>query len=178
MAGLRAVQLRERDLPARELLRLAQDVRTVTGPASVPLLINDRIDLVLALNLAGVHLRANSLPVSVARRLLGPQRLLGVSTHSVEEASRAGEDGADYVVFGPVFETPSKRLFGKPLGIRNLADASRQTSVPVLAIGGVTAERVREIREAGAYGVAVVTAILTREDVVAATQELLAALCE
>jgi len=175
-AGVPAIQLRDRDLSTRELLALAQAIRAVADPASVPLLINDRIDFALAMNLAGVHLRANSVPVAVARRLLGPQRLIGASTHSVEEAIRAGRDGADYIVYGPVFETPSKRSYGKPLGLQALADVCRRTPVPVLAIGGVTRERVREIRDAGAHGIAVVGAILGRENVVAATQDLLAAI--
>ncbi len=166
------MQLRERDLPTRELLTLAQDVRAVTEVSAVPLMINDRIDLVLALNLAGVHLRANSLPVSVTRRALGPGRIIGVSAHAVDEAARAGDEGADYVVFGPIFDTPSKRAFGSPLGLERLADACRRTRVPVLAIGGITSGRVREIRDAGAHGVAVVGAILTRDDVGTATREL------
>jgi thiamine-phosphate pyrophosphorylase len=174
--GVQAVQLRERDLPVRELLVLAQEVRAVTAPRSVPLIVNDRVDLAIALDLDGVHLRANSLPVPVARRLVGASRFVGISTHSVEEVRQANRDGADYVVFGPVFDTPSKRSFGPPLGLEALAEACRQSAIPVFAIGGVTGARVRDVRRAGAHGVAVIGAILDRADVAAATREVLASL--
>lgn len=177
-AGIPALQLRERDLPTRELCTLAREIDALTRPRRVPLLINDRVDLALALDLTGVHLRANGLPVDAARRLLGPDRLVGLSTHSIGEAARAGRDGADYVVFGPVFDTPSKRVFGDPLGLDALAAACRESSVPVFAIGGVTSARVPDVRRAGAHGVAVIGAVLARPGVAAATRELLSALDE
>ena len=174
--GASAIQLRERDLTTAELVSLSREIQAVTAPRSVSLLVNDRVDLVLALNLTGVHLRANSLPVTVARRLLGPDRMVGASTHSVDEVRQANKDGADYLVFGPIFDTVTKRSFGAPLGLDALADACRRSTVPVFAIGGVTSSRVRDVRRAGAHGVAVIGAVLTRDDVAAATQELLASL--
>jgi thiamine-phosphate pyrophosphorylase len=174
--GVPAIQLRERDLPTSELLSLAATVQSNTTPHAIPLIVNDRVDLVMALNLNGVHLRANSLPVSAARRLVGTHRFVGLSTHSVEEVQQANEDGADYVVFGPIFETPSKQPFGPPLGLDTLADACRRSAVPVFAIGGITRARVCDVRRAGAHGVAVIGAVLTRDDVAEATRELLAAL--
>ncbi len=170
-AGVPAIQLRERDLSTAELLALAQDIHAMTMARDIPLIINDRIDLALALDLAGVHLRSNSLPLPIARRLLGPHRLIGISTHSVEEVRRANHDGADYIVFGPIFDTPSKRSFGPALGLEQLAEACRQSTVPIFAIGGITCERVRDVRRAGAHGVAVIGALLTREDVGAAVRE-------
>ena len=116
-AGVPAIQLRERDLPTRELLSLTQQIRAMTRDRAVPLIVNDRVDMAVALDLDGVHLRASSLPVSAARRVVGKHRLIGVSTHSVEDVRQAGHDGADYVVLGPIFETPSKREFGEPLGL-------------------------------------------------------------
>lgn len=175
-AGLPAVQLRERDLPTGDLLALARTIHDITKPRDVPLLINDRVDLALALDLDGVHLRANSLPVSVARRLLGDHRLLGVSTHSLDEVRRANGDGADYVIVGPVFDTPSKRAFGMPLGLERLAEVCRSSSIPVFAIGGITRERIAEVRRAGAYGAAMIGAILGRRDVGTAAAEMLEAL--
>lgn len=175
-AGLPAVQLRERDLPTGDLLALARTIHDITNPLGVPLLINDRVDLALALDLDGVHLRANSLPVSVARRLLGDHRLLGVSTHSLDEVRRANGDGADYVIVGPVFDTPSKRAFGMPLGLERLAEVCRSSSIPVFAIGGITRERIAEVRHAGAYGAAMIGAILGRLDVGTAAAEMLEAL--
>jgi thiamine-phosphate pyrophosphorylase len=175
-AGLPAVQLRERDLSTRELLSLAQEVRSITSSHAVPLIVNDRADLTMALDLQGVHLRSDSLPPLPVRQLIGPRRLIGVSTHSVEDVRRADRSGADYVLFGPIFETPSKRSFGPPLGLTLLADACRQSSIPVLAIGGITCQRVRDVRLAGAYGVAVIGALLTRDDVGEAVREFTRAL--
>ena len=175
-AGLSAVQLRERDLSARELLPLAQEIRWITAPRAVPLIVNDRVDLMMALNLDGVHLRSDSLPPLPVRQLIGPRRLIGVSTHSVEDVRRANQGGADYVVFGPIFETPSKRPFGPPLGLHLLADACRRSPIPVLAIGGITCERVRDVRRAGAHGVAVIGALLSRDDIGEAVREFRQAL--
>ena len=176
MAGVPAMQLRERDLPTGELLPLAQEIHSLTVPRSVPLILNDRVDLVLALNLDGVHIRANSLPVSVARRPIGPNRLIGVSTHSVEAVQQANHDGADYIIFGPIFDTPSKRSFGTPLGLDVLADVCRNSMVPIFAIGGITSERVRDVRRAGAHGVAVIGALLTSVDISSAIREFNTAL--
>lgn len=172
-AGVHAVQLRERDLSSRELLRLAQEVQRLTTAAGAQLLINDRADVAMTLDGVGVHLRANSLPVAATRKLLGGQRLIGVSTHSVEEVARAESEGADYIVLGPIYETPSKMVYGAPLGVRALEEACRRVRVPVIGIGGVTAARVEEMQRAGAFGVAVVTAVLGADDVERATHELL-----
>ena len=172
-AAAPAVQLRERDLSARELVTLAREVQAVTASRRSHLLINDRIDVALALEGVGVNLRSNSLPVSVARQLLGARRLLGTSVHAVEEAVQAESQGADYVILGPIYETPSKQMFGPPLGIHTLEKACRLVRIPIVGIGGVTAARACEMRRAGAFGVAVITAILGVADVESATRELL-----
>jgi thiamine-phosphate pyrophosphorylase len=172
-AGVCAVQLRERDLSSRALFRLAQEVRQLTTASEAQLLINDRVDVAMTLDGVGVHLRANSLPVATARKILGGQRLIGISTHSVEEVVRAEAEGADYVVLGPIYETPSKTIYGASLGVRTLEEACRLVRVPIIGIGGVTATRVEEIRRAGAFGVAVVTAVLGAVEVERATRELL-----
>jgi len=175
-AGLPAVQLRERDLSTSELLLLAQEIRSITSRRAVPLIINDRVDLMLALNLDGVHLRANSLPISAVRRLAGADRLIGISTHSLAEVQEANGEGADYVVFGPIFDTPSKRQFGSPVGLEQLAEVCSRSAVPVFAIGGVTRAFVPDVLRAGAHGVAVIGSILDRDDAAAATRELVDAL--
>jgi len=174
-AGPLAIQLREPDLDTGELLALAEEVLPPAHARRIPVLINDRVDVALATEAAGVHLRANSLPVSVARKLLGADRLVGASTHSPEEARRAEAEGADFVVLGPVYDTPSKRRYGTPIGVRAVEAACRRCRIPVFAIGGITAVRVREVRRAGAGGVAVVSAILTADDVARATRDLLEA---
>jgi thiamine-phosphate pyrophosphorylase len=171
--GTPAIQLRERDMSAKDLLALARVIQSVTVRRGGQLLINDRIDIALSLEGAGVHLRSNSLPVSVARRLLGKQRLLGVSAHSVEEAVAAEAQGADYVILGPVYDTPSKQAYGPPLGLSQVEEACRRVRIPIIGIGGITAARAREVRGAGAYGVAVITAILGAADVEAATRAMM-----
>jgi thiamine-phosphate pyrophosphorylase len=172
-AGITAIQLRERDLSTRELVTLAREVQNITASCRSQLLINDRIDVALAMEGVGVHLRSDSLPLSVARRLLGPGNLLGMSVHSVEEALLAQTQGADYIVLGPIYETPSKQMFGPPLGIHTLEKACTLVRIPIIGIGGVTAARAREMRHAGAFGAAVITAILGADDIESATRELL-----
>ena len=172
-AGTSAIQLRERDLSARELVTLAREVQAVTAFSKSQLLINDRVDVALALEGVGVHLRSNSLPLPVARQMLGAQRLLGISVHAVEEAVQAEAAGADYIVLGPIYETPSKQTFGPPLGIHTLEEACKLVRIPIIGIGGVTAARAREMRGAGAFGAAVITAIFGADDVESAMRELL-----
>ena len=172
-AGSPAIQLRERDLSARELVMLTREVQAVAASARSQILLNDRIDVALALEGVGVHLRSNSLPVPVARQLLGPRRLLGMSVHAVEEAVQAESQGADYIVLGPIYETPSKQTFGPPLGIHTLEKACRLVRIPIMGIGGVTAVRAREMRRAGAFGAAVIAAILGADDIESTTRELL-----
>jgi len=168
-AGLPAVQLREKDLPGRPLLALAERLRAATARAGALLFVNDRIDVALAAVADGVQLGTGSVPVEVARRLLPAGALVGVSTHAPGEAAA----GADFALFGPVWETPSK---AGAQGEARLQEAVRAAAIPVLAIGGVTAARVPAVRAAGAAGVAVIRAILAAPDPGAATRALLAAL--
>lgn len=173
--GPPVIQLRERDLSAKDLMALAREVQRVAEQCGSQFVVNDRIDVALALDKAGVHLRSNSLPGSVARRLLGQGRLLGISAHSVDEAVQAESQGADYVVLGPVYDTPSKQAFGPPVGLHCVEEACRRVRIPIIGIGGVTAARARDLRHAGAFGVAVITAILRAADIEAAVQALLEA---
>ena len=170
--GLGAVQLREKDLSARDLHDLGVSLQKTLDPHQVPLLINDRIDVALALDAAGVHLAGHSLPTRSARRVLGPDKLLGVSTHSLEAAREAAEEGADFVVFGPVFPTPSKLAFGPPQGLPRLAEVVRDVPVPVIGIGGITPANVPQVMQTGAHGVAMIRAVLAAPDPCAAAQEL------
>ena len=153
--GVRAVQVRERDLATRDLLALSQELCVSVRARGVRVMINDRLDLVLALGADGVHLRADSLPVAAARRLLGADRLIGVSAHSADDVARAESDGADFAVLGPVYETPSKREYGPPIGLRALEEAGRRCQIPVFAIGGMTVARVEDVRKAGASPAAI-----------------------
>ena len=175
IAGVRAVQLREPDLPTRPLLDLAKTLRDVTARHQAKLLINDRIDVALAVQADGVHLRASSMPVAVARRLMGPNRVVGLSTHSIDDVTQAEKDGADFVVLGPVYDTPSKRVYGAPIGLAVIKEATTRCRLPVFAIGGVTRARMEELRRAGAAGAAVISAVLSDASVGEAVRHLLAA---
>ena len=172
-AGTRLIQIREKDLPTRDLYQMAKTLRPLFSTHHAQWLINDRVDLVLALNASGVHLRATSLPTVVARQLLGSERLIGVSTHSREEVLRAESEGADFVILGPVFDTPSKRRYGQPIGPKTFEHACRSARIPVYAIGGITPERVIELRERGAYGVAIISSILQAPDIPGMTRRFL-----
>ncbi len=175
-AGVRLIQLRERDLDTRSLLTLAAEVLTISRSYNALLLINDRVDVAKAIGADGVHLRANSLPISVARRILGPKALIGASAHNSQEVMTAEAQGADFIVFGPVYDTPSKRDFGPPLGVQGLEQVRGICHKPLYAIGGLTPERVAEVREAGAYGVAVIASILESTSVSNSTRQFLTAL--
>lgn len=167
-AGLPAVQLRDKDLPGRPLLALAERLRAATARTGALLFVNDRVDVAIAVGADGVHLGHGALPAAVARRLLPTSARVGVSIHAPGEAT----GDADFAFFGPVWDTPGKTAAGPA----RLAEAVAAASVPVLAIGGVTAERVPAARAAGAAGVAVIRAILAADDPAAATRALVAAL--
>ena len=173
-AGLPAVQVREKDLNTRALLTLTHSIQQEAG-RSTHVFVNDRIDIVLALGLGGVHLRTDSLPVRAARRLLGSGPLIGISTHGAEEVRRAEADGADFAVLGPIYDTPSKRPFGEPIGLGPLQEAAQHSRLLIFAIGGIMLDRVREVRSAGASGIGVITAILAAESPGQATAALLSA---
>jgi thiamine-phosphate pyrophosphorylase len=162
--GVKAVQLREKDLSGKALFELAEKTRRLCDRYQALLLINDRIDVALAVDAAGVQLTGVSLPVDVARGLLGPQKLLGASTHSLEEARRAQKDGADFILFGPVYFTPSKAAFGAPQGLQALKKILENVVIPVYAIGGIKAEHIAELRSLGVRGVALISAIIGAAD--------------
>lgn len=171
--GLRAVQLREKDLTAGQLFELAWELRRITREFGARLLINDRIDVALAVAADGVHLGKAGLPVVEARRILGSARLIGYSAHSVDEAVRAQRDGADFVTLGPVYHTPSKALYGQPLGLHALTEAAGVVTIPVFALGGVKQSSVAEVLSAGAQGVALISAIMAAPDPTLETESLL-----
>lgn len=173
--GVGAVQLREKDMSGRALSELAAVLLRLCRRHGVPLLINDRIDVALAVGADGIHLPADSFPVAEARRLLGPRRLIAVSTHSEEEVADAYGAGADFAVFGPVFSTPSKSRYGPPLGLDRLRTATARAPIPVFAIGGVTPERAPYIRDAGAFGVAAISSLLSARHPAEVAQSIAAA---
>ena len=153
------LQLREKDLSMRALFQLAAAISKWTKSFHVPFLINDRVDVVMATQADGVHLRESSLPVQKARECLGPNRLIGASVHSVKDAVAREQEGADFVVLGPIYDTPSKRVYGSPVGLSILQEATQMCRIPIFAIGGIQLSCVEEIQKTGAYGVAVISSI-------------------
>ena len=175
-AGLRAVQLREKDLEARDLLTLADTLREATQRHGARLIVNDRADVALAASADGVQRTHSSLPVSALRGFTPPGFLVGASVHSEAEARDAAAQGADFIVFGPVYDTASKRRYGPPQGLAALEAVTHAVNRPVLAVGGLTPERVPEVLAAGAAGVAVIGAIYAAARPADATKAFLDAL--
>ncbi|MBD0326667.1 MAG: thiamine phosphate synthase [Pyrinomonadaceae bacterium] len=149
------VQLREKNLSARVLFQLATQAAEITRGTKTRLLVNDRPDIARAARADGVHLTTRSLSVEVVRRAFGSSFLIGVSTHTLAEALAAHEGGADFAVFGPIFETPSKEVYGPPVGLEKLREASDAVKpFPLLALGGITRENTALVLRAGASGIA------------------------
>lgn len=165
LGGARLIQLREKDLSARELLGLAKAVKEKAETYGARLLINDRADIALIAGADGVHITSSGYAPFEARKLLGDKALIGVSTHSIDEARRAEEEGADFVTFGPVYFTPSKASYGEPLGIERLHEAAGAIKIPVFALGGVTKERIKEVISNDAFGVAAISAVFGSSDI-------------
>lgn len=174
--GVQAIQLREKDLSGKALFEVAQKVQRLCERYQASLFINDRIDVALAVDAAGVQLSKHSLPALTARTLLGPNKLIGVSTHSAEEAQAAELSGADFVLFGPVYFTPSKASYGAPQGLTALQKTLAKTSLPVYAIGGIKAENIAAVGKTTVHGVALISAILSAADPKQAAKTILAAL--
>ena len=168
--GVRAVQLREKDLSTAELYDLAWEMRALTSRYDARLLINERIDVALAVEADGVQLGVNSLPVTAARRI-APDLLIGYSSHGVGEAAAALAKGADFVTFGPVFPTPSKAAYGEPVGLGELGRVCRQAVGDlVFALGGVKQSNLHQVTTAGCYRVALISDILAAPDPAAAAE--------
>ena len=175
-AGLPALQVREKDLGAADLAFLCRRLLKPVQDVGATLIVNDRVDVAFAVGAPAVQRTETSLPVDDIRRIGGKGLRIGASVHSLEDAVEAELKGADWVTFGPVYETASKRPFGPPQGVERLAVVAQRLHIPVIAIGGITPERVREVRAAGARGVAVISAILAAQSPADATRRFLTAL--
>jgi thiamine-phosphate pyrophosphorylase len=174
-AGVDMVQIREKDLPDRDLLRISRSVVEGSAGTGTEIFLNSRFDIALSAGADGVHLPASGLSVSRVRRAVGDRLRIGVSTHSVREVVEAGREGADFVTFGPVFETPSKAPYGPPQGLERLREAVERAAVPVLAIGGIKPESSGEIFRIPVGGIAVISAIACAGDRRAAVEAFRAA---
>jgi thiamine-phosphate pyrophosphorylase len=175
-AGLPAVQLREKDLPALEVLDLARKLRDVTRPRGARLIVNERVDVALAAGADGVQRTETSLAIADLRAIAAGRLKVGASVHALDQARDAEAAGADWIVFGPVYDTPSKRAYGPPQGLAKLAAVVKAVRTPVIAIGGITPARVADVRATGASGIAVISAILAAPSPAAATRQFLDAL--
>ena len=179
-AGIDWIQIREQDLSARELLVVTRESVKVAAAAqranATRIIVNDRLDVAVAASAGGVHLGEASLPVAAVNAWRRENELteksshdflIGASCHSVDAVRAAERDGADYVIFGPVFSTPSKKQFGTPQGINRLAEASKPVGIPVLAIGGITEENAQQCFDAGAAGIAAIRMFSEARDLAA-----------
>ncbi len=159
-ARVSLIQLREKKLSARALYELTKSAASLTAKSSTRLLVNDRADIARAAGADGVHLTTNSLETEIVRRTFGKDFLIGVSTHSLAEARAARDGGADFAVFGPIFPTPSKDIYGEPVGLEALSVASLALKTfPLIALGGVTQGNAASALNAGARGVAAIRAL-------------------
>ncbi|MDY0189539.1 MAG: thiamine phosphate synthase [Desulfuromonas sp.] len=172
--GVTALQLREKDLPAAQLFDLGCQLRQLTRRYNAKLLVNDRIDIALAIEADGVHLTEQSLSISQARHLLGRDKLIAQSTHNLASAIHASQQGADFITFSPIYYTASKAKYGAPQGLEQLKHICQQIHLPVFALGGITPQRTSTVMDAGAAGVALISAIISQADPCSAAQNFIA----
>jgi len=169
--GADVIQFRQKIGAIRDILVNARDTARVCHAAGVPLLVDDRIDIALAVGAQGVHLGQTDMPLADARAILGPEAIIGITAPSINEAQKALEGGADYIGFGPVFPTRSKANPASVKGLEGVLQMANAVDIPLIGIAGITALRAPDILRAGAYGVAVMTAISTATDPARATRE-------
>jgi len=171
--GVSAVQLREKDLETRAFYEAGLKIRDLLHSSGVPLIVNDRIDLALALDADGVHLGQEDMPITVARKILGPNRIIGISVNAPDQIDEESASMANYLAVSPVFFTATKSDITQPWGLEGVRKARSMTDLPLIAIGSIKKENTREVIAAGADCVAVVTAIVSADDPEQATRELL-----
>lgn len=165
-AGIKVIQYREKDKSSKEMYEECLAIRKLTQEAEVTFIVNDRLDLALAVDADGLHLGQDDLPIEIARNLLGPEKILGLSTHSQEEAIKAEESGiVDYIGVGPIFDTETKKDAGKGLGLAYLEYVSQNIKLPFVAIGGIKESNVQAVVNSGARMVAIVSDIVSAEDI-------------
>ena len=171
LGGCSVVQLREKECDTKEFFQLAKGIKQVTDKYNIPLIINDRIDIMLAVDAAGVHLGQEDMPVKEARRIIGENKIIGVSAHNLEEAKKAWEEGADYLGVGAIFGTKTKKNT-VDTSIETLKEICHTVKIPVVAIGGIGLSNIYQLNGSGISGVAVVSAIMAAENVKEVAAEL------
>lgn len=171
LGGVSIVQLREKDCSSLEFYNLAKEVKIITDKYDVPLIINDRIDIAQAINASGVHLGQSDIPCSIARKILPKDMIIGVSAHNLEEGLKAVKDGADYLGCGAVFSTSTKKDVTL-LSYEGLKEITSHINIPIVAIGGINENNIMNLKGSGIDGIAVVSAILGKDEVKKASEEL------
>lgn len=174
--GVTAVQIREKDLTTRDFCDLAMGIKKVTDYYKVPLFINDRIDIAQAVNATGVHLGQSDMELKTARKILGENKLIGISAENLAQAMQAEKDGADYIGVGAVFYTSTKNDINKPIELNGLKTICDKIKIPKIAIGGINLANIKDIFSSGANGAAVISAILGEKNIKEASKKLLNAL--
>ena len=162
--GVSCVQLREKCGSTRMFMEEARAIKGVLAAKKIPLIINDRVDVALAVGASGVHLGQSDMPIADARRLLPSGSIIGISVESLEDAVRAEGEGADYIGVSPVFSTPTKRDTAPPLGLSGVRRIREAVGIPIVGIGGISSANGRDVIDAGAHGIAVVSAIVSADD--------------
>lgn len=162
--GATVIQMREKHASTREMVEMGRALRQITRDAGAPLIINDRIDVALALDADGVHLGQDDMRATDARRLLGPKQIIGVSADTIEDARAAEAVGATYLGVGDVYGTPAKADAGEVIGVERVREVAHAVSIPIIGIGGITAENAGPVIDAGAVGVAVISAVVGAAD--------------
>jgi len=170
--GITCVQLREKSLGTRAFIDEALSIRALLKTRSIPLIINDRIDVALAVEADGVHLGQQDMPIGLARKIGGDSLIIGISVESIDDAERAEREGADYIGISPVFATPTKTDTGPPLGLHGVTEIRRRVDIPLVGIGGISHANGASVIAAGADGIAVVSAIVSAADPGAAARQL------
>ncbi|MBK1812700.1 thiamine phosphate synthase [Clostridium sp. YIM B02505] len=169
--GATVVQLREKDITTSDFYKVALKVKEVTSSYGVPLIINDRIDIALAVDAEGIHVGQSDMPCEIVRKIVGQDKIVGVSTSTIEEAKKAEKDGADYIGVGAIFPTISKDD-AKSVSIELLKAIKESISIPVVAIGGISSKNVALLKPANIEGVAIISDILGKDDIALAAKEL------
>lgn len=166
-AGCRTVQYREKEKSAREMIKEAAEIGGICREKDVLFIVNNNVDIALAVNADGIHLGQRDMPVVITRKLLGRKKIIGVTVHSVEEALQAQKQGADYVSVSPIFHTDTKRDAGKPVGIQLIKEIKEQVGLPVVAIGGINEKNLQQVLDAGSDCIAMISAIVASDNVAA-----------
>jgi thiamine-phosphate pyrophosphorylase len=172
--GCKLIQLRAKGLTSHDFFRLAKEARELTRAASCVFIVNDRADIALASHADGVHLGQEDLPLSVARKLMGKEKIIGISTHDLAQAREAESGGAEYIGFGPIFGTATKDTGYSPRGLEMLREIRRAVKIPVVAIGGITESNVAEVWKAGADAAAIISDLMEVEDMAEKVKRILA----